>query len=496
MAFPQSFITHKFKVRPGAIIAASVLAVLLAAPSSAQSAYFKNSTVPRLPERVAPETPEHQKLLQDNRAERQREIEALHLTGVRDGTDGRNPDAPNAANYDPALANPYPRPSDVLRMEGGAETTTAALWWAERRPEIVAAFEREIYGRMPDNVPGVTWKVVSTKTESVNGVKAVVKELVGHVDNSAYPSISVEINMTETLPANVKGRVPVILQYGGGNRIPQGKRPSELLDGYKTPGPYTGPDGRTQLLKLGWGFATIDANSVQADNAAGLSAGIIGLVNKGQPRKMDDWGVLRAWGWGASRALDYLQSDPRVAADEIGITGHSRAGKAAIVAMAFDSRFAIGFISSSGGAGAKLLRHNYGETLESIAAPEEFHWMAGNYLKYVADPLNANYLPVDADAMISLCAPRPVFISAGNPESGDAWVDAPGTFMAALGAGPVYTLLGKKPLESDTFPALGTPLLGGDIGFRQHNYGHGAAQGPNWETFLKFAQKYFKIEKR
>ena len=158
------------------------------------------------------------------------------------------------------------------------------------------------------------------------------------------------------------------------------------------------------------------------------------------------------------------------------------------VAMADDARFAIAFISSSGAGGVKLHRRNWGETVENVAAPNEYHWMAGNYLKY-AGPLGWNDLPVDAHELIALCAPRPVFISAGATE-GDGWVDAKGMFLAAVGAGPVYRLLGKKDLGTSEFPPIETGLMDGEISFRQHSGGH--TPGPNWPIFLDFAARYFK----
>jgi len=135
-------------------------------------------------------------------------------------------------------------------------------------------------------------------------------------------------------------------------------------------------------------------------------------VNKGQPRKPDDWGALRAWAWGAGRALDYFETDKAVDARQVGIEGLSRYGKAAIVTMAYDRRFAIGFVASSGEGGAKLHRRNFGEIVENVAGTGEYHWMAGNFIKY-AGPLNWNDLPVDSHELVALCAPRPVFISAG-----------------------------------------------------------------------------------
>src|SRR5207244_2915225 len=190
-----------------------------------------------------------------------------------------------------------------------------------------------------------------------------------------------------------------------------------------------------QALAKGWGYAEFSTSSVQADNGQGLSQGIIGLVNKGQPRKPDDWGALRAWAWGASRALDYFETDKSVDAKRVGIEGHSRYGKAALVAMAYDPRFAIVYVSSSGEGGAKLHRRDWGEIVENVAGSGEYHWMAGNFIKY-AGPLNWNDLPVDSHELIALCAPRPVFVSAGTLEKGDGWVDAKGMFLAAAGAGP------------------------------------------------------------
>lgn len=211
------------------------------------------------------------------------------------------------------------------------------------------------------------------------------------------------------------------------------------------------------------------------------------MANKGQLRGVEQWGALRVWAWGASRALDYFETDRAVDAKRVAIEGHSRYGKAAAVAMAYDSRFAIAFVSSSGAGGLKLHRRNWGELVENVAAPSEYHWMAGNYLKY-AGPLEWKDLPVDAHELVALCAPRPVFISAGATE-GDGWVDARGMFLAGAGAGPVYTLQGKKRFGTTEFPPIETALTDGDVAFRQHSGGH--TPGPNWPIFLDFAARYF-----
>jgi hypothetical protein len=155
--------------------------------------------------------------------------------------------------------------------------------------------------------------------------------------------------------------------------------------------------------------------------------------------------------------------------------------------MAYDQRFAVAFISSSGEGGVKLHRRNAGELVENVAGSGEYHWMAGNFLKY-AGPLTWNDLPVDAHELIDLCAPRPVFISGG--QKGDSWTDPRGMFLAAVAAGPVYRLLGKKDLGTTEFPKAETALTDGEIAFRQHTAGHTPV--PNWPTFIAFANRYFK----
>lgn len=416
--------------------------------------------------------------------EHQRELDALHITNLRPGADG-NPDSPRAANYDESKVPPYPPLPNPLVLNDGKKVTSAKVWWTKRRPEIVESFDREIYGRVPKNVPGVNWELVSTTNDKNGDVAVVTKKLVGHVDNSSYPLISVDIQLTLSTPADAHGRVPVIMEFGIDPAMMAAFRKRmtpEQLKAFQE----TGPTWQQQVLAKGWGYATIIPTSVQPDNGEGLTEGIIGLVNKGQPRSLEDWGALRAWAWGASRALDYFETDNSVDAKQVGLEGHSRYGKATLVAMAYDQRFAIAYVSSSGAGGAKILRRDFGEKLENIAGTQEFHWMAGNFLKY-AGPLTVNDLPVDAHELIALCAPRPVFIS-GGAVKGDGWVDAKGMFLAAERASPVYVLLGKKGLSASEFPPIETAVLGGDVAFRQHSGGH--TPGPNWPTFIEFASRY------
>jgi hypothetical protein len=424
-----------------------------------------------------------QRLGNDRRAEIQRlttedhkkMMDLLGIKSLRPGRNGMNPQAENYANYDESKANPYPNLPDPLVLKNGQKVTTAQMWWNQRRPEIVEDFDREIYGRVPKDTPKVKWEVISTSNEKNGDMPVITKELAGHVDNSSYPAITVDIQLTLSTPANATGPVPVMMEFGFGGRFAMAGR--------------GGPTWQQQVLEKGWGYAIIVPNSIQADNGAGLTQGIIGLCNKGKPRKADDWGSLRAWAWGASRALDYFETDPTVNTKQVGLEGHSRYGKATLVAMAYDQRFAIAFVSSSGAGGASLFRRDYGEIVENLAGSGEYHWMAGNFLKY-AGPLNWDDLPIDAHELVALCAPRPVFISGGS-FNGDAWVDAKGMFLAAVGAGTVYKLLGNKDMGTTEFPPIETTLIDGDVAFRQHSGGH--TPGPNWPTFLTFAQRYLTV---
>ncbi len=457
-------------------------------------------------------------------------MDQLGIKALRPGPSGTET-APNHANYDETTANPYPNLPDPLTLKNGKKVTTPDMWWNQRRPEIIEDFDREVFGRVPANVPKVTWEVVKTAQSTLAGHPVIGKQLLGHVDSSGDPDIKVDIQMTLVVPADAKGPVPVMMMFGG-RGIPEINFPAPVFPGLAGrgasglagfgrgasggaglaagrgplgPPPNADTPSTEQLIADGWGFAGINPGSVQADNGAGLTKGIIGLVNKGQPRKPDDWGALRAWGWGASRGLDYLETDKAVDSKRVGIEGVSRYGKAALVTMAYDRRFAVVLIGSSGEGGAKLHRRNWGEAVENLTGSGEYHWMAGNFMKYgAADATfgskNPGDLPVDAHELIALCAPRLTFVSYGVPEKGDAkWLDHQGSFMAAVAAEPVFRLLGAKDLgvtedyHTAKMPAVNVSLLDGQLAWRQHDGGH--TDAPNWKYFIPWADKYLKQQK-
>jgi hypothetical protein len=420
----------------------------------------------------------------------------LGITVLRPGRNGSTePGVPNPANYDPALANPYPDWPDALTLKDGRRVTTSEQWWTQRRPEIVEDFEREVVGRVPANVPPVEWEVRETVMTQVGGHPVVAKLVVGRVQNPTCPDLVVSIRMAVVTPREAPAPVPVLMMFGFGNL------PDEPTPRFPFPQEEPrDPPSTEQLIAAGWGYASISPASIQPDHGAGLTQGIIGLTNGGEWRKPEDWGALRAWAWGASRGLDYLETDPAVDAKRVGIEGVSRFGKAALVAMAFEPRFAVVLVGSSGEGGAKPHRRNFGEAVENLTSSGAYHWMAGNFLKYGAaesrfGARDASDLPVDAHQLIALCAPRPTFISYGIPEKGDAhWLDQHGSFMATVAAGEVFRLLGARDLgvtddyRTAQLPAVNHGLLDGALAWRQHDGGHESRS--NMKPFIAWASRH------
>ncbi|NLP58329.1 acetylxylan esterase [Lutibacter sp. B1] len=410
-----------------------------------------------------------------NKEDHQQIMYQLGITKLRPGPSG-NPNDANAANTDESKAKQYKELPNPLIFNNGTPVNNSNQW-EERKKELFELFDNEIYGRTPKNIPNVTWEIINEKDTLEGEIPVKIKELIGIVDNSSYPEISVAIQMTVGTPLAVSKSVPLVIEFGW-----------DMTKFKNWPQPSV-PSWKEQLLKKGWAYAIIIPASFQADNDAGLTQGIIGLINKGKRRKPDDWGTLKAWSWGASKAIDYFETTPEIDTKKIAIEGLSRYGKAAIVAMAYEPRISVGFIGSSGAGGTKILRRNLGEQVENLASSAEYHWFAGNFIKY-AGTLQVNDLPVDAHELIALCAPRPVFISAGSSQVEGHWVDAKGMFLGGVYASPVYELLGKKGLRTTEFPLQETNLADGEIAFRQHEGGH--TTYPNWPYFIEFASRYFE----
>ena len=378
----------------------------------------------------------------------------------------------HVSNYDESKVAPYTLP-DPLLMANGQRVKNATEWRNQRRPEILRAYQNEIYGRIPANTPKVTWDVAETNPSAKDNT-AMMRRVVGRVGTAAN---SQPITMMVYTPAKATRPVPLILiiNFGGGPAL-EG-RPAPTMQ-------FNDPPVAADILARGWGYAMVGYQDIQPDRLNTVNQGVIGqTLAAGEQPKPDEWGTISAWSWGLSRIIDYFETDKLVDAKKIAVHGHSRLGKTVLWASAMDERIAAVYSSCSGEMGAALARRDWGETVDDMAQNFSYQF-AGNLQKYVG---KWNEMPVDAHMLIALSAPRPVFITGGT---GDQWADPVGEFKAGVAAGPVYKLLGKNDLGTTELPPLDTPLTKGDIGWHYHTGGHMATPA-DWKAFLEFVGKYF-----
>jgi len=377
----------------------------------------------------------------------------------------------HVSNYDEAKVKPYTLP-DPLKLADGQPVRDAATWFDKRRPEILKLYQTEIFGRVPGNVPKVTWEIAATEPKALDG-PAVLKKVVGRVGDKADGP---RLNLTLYVPAKAAGPVPVILTltFGGGAG---GKGPK--FAGKANP-------ARDEILGRGWAFATLGYGDIQPDRPNTFHQGVIGLTLAPDQAKpaADEWGSVSAWAWGVSRVVDYLETDKAIDAKCIGIQGHSRLGRTVLWAAAQDTRIAATFASCSGCTGAALFRRDWGETVDDMAQNFPYQ-LAGNYQKWVG---RWNDMPVDNHMLIALVAPRALFCSGGT---GDQWADPKGQFLALVAAGPVYQLVGAKGLGVTDLPPRDRAVIDGDLGWIYHTGGHTTPLS-DWRHFLDFAGRHFK----
>jgi hypothetical protein len=374
----------------------------------------------------------------------------------------------HVSNYDESKVAAYTLP-DPLVMANGQRVKNASEWRDRRRPEILRAYETEIYGRIPANTPKVTWEVAETNASAKENA-AVMRRIVGRMGTQVVP-------MMVYTPAKATRPVPLILliNFGGGPQV-EG-RPANNTQ-------FTDPPVAADILARGWGYAMVGYQDIQPDRLDTFNQGVIGqTLAAGRQRNPDEWGTISAWAWGLSRIIDYFETDKTIDGKKIAVFGHSRLGKTALWASALDQRIAAVYASCSGEMGAALARRDWGETVDDMT--QNFpYWFAANFQKYAG---HWNDMPVDAHMLIALSAPRPVFITGGTA---DQWADPVGEFKAAVAAGPVYRLLGKNDLGTAELPPLDTPLTKGDLGWHYHTGVH-AATPADWKAFLEFLGKYF-----
>jgi hypothetical protein len=376
----------------------------------------------------------------------------------------------HVSNYDETKVPRYTLP-DPLVMANGTRVADANAWRARRRPEILRAYQTEIYGRIPANTPKMSWAVTETDA-AAKGNTATMRRAVGRIGSAADAP---RVNVVVYTPSSAKAPVPLVLIVNFGGGPPVEGRPSMQ---------FNDPPVAADILARGWGYAMVGYQDIQPDRLNTFDQGVIGITSgPGQLPKPGEWGAISAWAWGISRIIDFFETDKLVDAKKIAVQGHSRIGKTALWASALDERIAAVYASCSGEMGAALARRDWGETVDDMT--QNFpYWFATDFQKYAG---RWNDMPVDAHMLIALSAPRPVFITGGTD---DQWADPVGEFLAGVAAGPVYRLLGKKDLGTAELPPLDTPLTKGDIGWHYHTGGH-AATPADWKAFLEFVSKYF-----
>ena len=383
------------------------------------------------------------------------------------------------SNYDENKVAPYTLP-DPLVMVSGTRVTGATMWNRQRRPEMLRLYAQHIYGRVPTNVPKIAWEVSETDAHARDGA-ALLKRVVGHVGSKPDgPQIRVSVYT----PAQATKKVPIILLLNfGGGPARAGGPPAAAGRGNAATGE---PPNAAEILARGWGYATVGYNDIQPDRADAWMEGVIGqALQPGQTKPAaDEWGTISAWAWGASRIADYLQSDRNVDGSRIALYGFSRLGKTVLWAAAQDERFKAVFSGCAGEMGSALARRDWGETVDDMA--QNFPWQFSE--SFQQWPGRWSEMPVDAHMLISLSAPRPVFVTGGT---GDQWSDPKGEFLGQVAAGPVYRLLGARDLGTTTYPAPDTPVISGDLGFNLHTGPHTATPA-EWATFVDFLSRYFR----
>jgi hypothetical protein len=375
----------------------------------------------------------------------------------------------HVSNYAEDKVPKYTLP-DPLVMANGERVTTADMWAKKRRPEILKFYQTEIYGRVPMNAPKVTWEVTETDAKARDGA-AVMRKVVGRMgEKPGGPKMTLTVHT----PAKADKPVPVLLNITFG--FPAGNRPMNAAAFNPV----------AEVLGRGWAYATIGYGDIQPDRADKWSEGVSGLTLKdGQKQPApDEWGTISAWAWGVSRCIDYFESDKAFDAKRVAITGASRLGKTVLWAGAQDERVAAVFSVVPGEMGASLIRRDWGETLDDMAQNFAYQF-AGNLQKWAG---KWDDLPVDQHMLIALCAPRPVYVNGGLT---DQWSDPKGEFLALVGAGQVYRLLGAKDLGVTEVPALDKPITTGSLAFHYHSGGHTAVPA-DWKAFLDFADRHHK----
>ena len=393
--------------------------------------------------------------------------------------------------FDESLLPAYTLP-DPLRMASGRPVRTRRQWMRRRRPELLALFEREMFGRAPGRPEALHFETVY-RNENALGGKAVRKEVRVHFDGSGQHYLRLMVYT----PRNAEGPVPVFLGINFKGNWAVSPEPDIPLPSEAEMKAY----GRVETLErgassdrwpletvlaAGYGVATFYRGDVDPDYDDVFENGVHPLFYRpGQDYPdPDEWGTIAAWAWGLRRALDYLETDSEVDAARVAVFGHSRLGKTALWAGAQDERFALVISNCSGNCGAALSRRRYGETILKVNCYRP-QWFCDNFLKYNG---REDDLPFDQHELIALCAPRPVYVVSATE---DRNADPKGEFLGIRAASPVYRLFGLKGLEGIEMPAPDTPVGDGALGYHIHTGVHTVLEY-DWLQFIRFADRHLR----
>ncbi len=400
-------------------------------------------------------------------------------------------------NYDESKVPKYTLP-DPLVCADGTKVTSAKMWTEKRRPEILALFEKYVYGKAPGRPVAVKYEI-EEDNQALDG-KAVRKQVAITLTNNGK---SVRLDLLVYLPAGRSKPTPVFvgLNFGGNHTIHSDSairlssswiRSSSKLPGvvdHRATEAARGKSSRRwpveKILERGYGVATIYYGDIDPDFDDGFQNGIHPLFYKaGQSAPAaDEWGSIAAWAWGLSRAMDYFETDADIDHKHVAVMGHSRLGKTSLWAGAGDQRFAMVISNDSGCGGAALSRRAFGETVKRINTSFP-HWFCDNFVQFND---NEDKCPVDQHMLIALIAPRPVYVASAEK---DPWADPRGEFLSAKHAESVYRLLGAGGLDAEDMPALDQAVMG-TISYHIRTGGHDVTEY-DWQRYMDVADRSFK----
>lgn len=369
-------------------------------------------------------------------------------------------------NYDESKVPKYQLP-DPLKVFDGKPITTAAEWY-EHRPKLLEVFRKQVYGVRPNTKYQVDYKEIG-KRENVFGIGATARQIRTTIKARGK---SHSFDFVIVIPKSKKP-VPIIVQINNRYFVPMDKAVSQF-------DPFWPIE---KIVRKGYATAAFHTSNVDPDKRDGYDQGIRAMLDMPDSDPTTRWGALSAWGWGASRVLDYATKLPGIDSNKTAVVGHSRGGKTALWAAAEDQRFKIAYSNNSGCGGAALSRRAYGETVKRITGNFP-HWFCKRFNAYGG---KENELPVDQHQLIALIAPRAVYVASADQ---DLWADPRGEYTSLFEAGPVYQLLGKKHIQKETMPALDSPRHVGATGYHIRQGKHNLTE-QDWGYFLDFAKVQF-----